>query len=477
MQYVTPAEHYFRLHHIRPRFKNNVEEVLIFMATELNKFAPSEKGEFIAKFDRAIRLFPENATKEEKTIKNWRTEISSLFWLIEMDDDTYKTWNMAFKLAENQDLVEFFKYFLYRFQYPGGHLKPHETLKYINAGIKFKPAQFILKILEEWERLIALQGWSDNWKRFHFNKAELTHCVFNDLRFTTGLLGEKEAYNLISENRKDRVIYDWSGDVVRYAGDILDYMVLANLLEVRWQNYMINWSEREAVTKFITSTERFSLYDAFYNNSQLRPEDIAETQDDWFHFVNKELTEWLFKTDVLKYLGIKEESYESLVNDAIASLHADIENGDTKTKNIWDLGENLIVWHESMRLKMGGRSELIRLIKKIPTQFAVGYDIQSVEFDQRKRLIEVKSTISSKRINFYNIHLTPNEWSSAESYGDRYFIYRLVISKEWKDLFIIQDPVDKYRQKLIRMSPRNGADIIFSDNCWERSELLIWQKW
>ncbi|QQR82992.1 DUF3883 domain-containing protein [Candidatus Peregrinibacteria bacterium] len=473
MKYQTPEQFYFRLHHIRPRFKNNVEEVLIFMATELSKMKPAEKKEFIAKFDGVIRLFPENATKEEKTIKNWRTEISSLFGLVETDGDQYKTGHIAFKLAENQDLVEFFKYFLFRFQYPGGHLKPHESVKCINAGIKFKPVQFILKLLEIGEKALATDGGE---KRFYLTKAELTHCIFNDLRFTTGQLGASEALKLITDNRKTNTQYDWSGDVVRYAGDILDYMVLANLLEIRGNNYVINWGEREAITKFLTSTERFSLYDKFYGDPSLKSEDISALQDEWFHFVNRDLGSDLFKTDVLKYLGIKEETYETLVQGAIASLHEDIERGDSRTKNIGDLGENLIVGHESMRLKVGGREDLIRLIKKIPNHFAMGFDIQSVEFDERTRCIEVKSTISSKKLNFYNVHLTPNEWSAAESFGERYFIYRLVISKEGRDLFIIQDPVDKYRQKLMKMSPRNGADIVFSDQCGERSELLIWQK-
>ena len=49
---------------------------------------------------------------------------------------------------------------------------------------------------------------------------------------------------------------------------------------------------------------------------------------------------------------------------------------------------------------------MIHLIKRIPTQFAVGYDISSVELDERKRYIEVKTTISSKPLHFNRIHLT-----------------------------------------------------------------------
>jgi len=469
MTYKTPEQFYFRVHHIRPRFKNNVEEVLIFMATELSKMKQSEKNDFISSFDNSIRLFQGNAVKEEKTIKNWRTEISSLFGLIETEGNMYKPGNIALKLAENQDLVEFFKYFLFRFQYPGGHLKPHETFKFIKAGIRFKPAKFILQLLSEAEK-------TTGGKRFYLTKAELTHCVFNDLRFTTGEESPLNAAKLITKNRAEKISYDWSGDIVRYAGDILDYMVLANLLETRGSNYMINWDERESVTAFLNSKDGFALYDHFYDNPKFTVEEITQLQDEWFHYVNKELDVDLFKTDVLKYLGIKEESYEELISEAIKSLHEEVAHGGGSTKNIGDLGENIVIGHESMRMKIGGREDLIRFIKKIPNHFAMGYDIQSVEFDERKRCIEVKSTISNKKLNFFNIHLTPSEWSAAESFGERYFIYRLVISREGKELFVIQDPVEKYRQKLMKMVPRNGADIVFSDTCGEKAELLIWQK-
>lgn len=99
-----------------------------------------------------------------------------------------------------------------------------------------------------------------------------------------------------------------------------------------------------------------------------------------------------------------------------------------------------------------------------------------VDLDERKRYVEVKSTISNKKINFQNIHLTPDEWSVAETLGERYFIYKLSISKENIELFLIQDPVEKYRNKLIKMSPRNGADIVFFEKSGTKEELLIWSK-
>ena len=73
-------------------------------------------------------------------------------------------------------------------------------------------------------------------------------------------------------------------------------------------------------------------------------------------------------------------------------------------------------------------------------------------------------------------HLTPNEWSTAETMKEAYFVYRLMISKTERKLFVLQDPVGRYKQDLIKMSPRDGADIVFSEEAGEWKELLIWEN-
>ena len=133
--------------------------------------------------------------------------------------------------------------------------------------------------------------------------------------------------------------------------------------------------------------------------------------------------------------------------------------------------------HECMRIKLGGSEDLIHLIKRIPTQFAVGYDISSVELDERKRYIEVKTTISSKPLHFNRIHLTKNEWNTASSTHDRYFVYRLMLSKNERKLFLLQDPVGLYKKDEIDMVPSNGADITFDPTkVGQFEELLTWKR-
>jgi hypothetical protein len=468
--YRIDPTYFFRLHQVRPRFKNDIENVLLYVATEISRLESQPLDQFNGKLFSAIRLYTGNATKSAKTIDNWRTEIAALFGFIEEDNQAKigKPGQIAIKLAEEQDLVQFFKYFLFYFQYPGGHIKSHKLKDVIDHGIKFKPARFFLKVLEAGEKLTG--------KRFSLNKSEATHFIYNDLRVTRDNCPPEEVVERILNNRNGGIDLDWQGDVIRYAGDILDYMVIADLLVQHASDYYINWSDRETVTAFLDSKLWFDGYDHFYD-TDFQVSDLAPIEDDWFSYVNTDLGEDLFKTDVLKYLGIEESSYEQLIEGAIQSLEETFDPDNVKnTKEIGDFGENLIVGHESMRIKLGGRDDLLHLIKKIPTAFAVGYDIQSVELDARKRYIEVKSTISNKSLSFYNFHLTPNEWSTAETLKDSYFVYRLMISKTDRKLFILKDPVGNYKNDTIKMTPRNGADIVFTEKSGEWNDLLIWKE-
>ena len=234
--YSVPQEYYFRMHQVRPRFKSNIESVLLYVSTEVAKLESQPLEDFNTSLFNAIRLYTGNATKKAKTIDNWRTEIAALFGFIEEDNvnKTAKAGTIAIKLSEEQDLVQFFKYFLFYFQYPGGHIKSHKLKEVIEHGIKFKPAQYFLKVFEAGEKLTG--------KRFSLNKAEATHFIYNDLRVTRDNCNPDEVVERILQNRGQNQELIWEGDVIRYAGDILDYMVIADLLVAHGYNYYINWA-------------------------------------------------------------------------------------------------------------------------------------------------------------------------------------------------------------------------------------------
>lgn len=486
-EYIIPIEYYFRIHHVRPRFKGDIENVLIYMAEELTAIGEKEIDEFIQEANAAIYRYPGNAHRELKTINNWRTEISALFGFIEHTDTTERPGLRAIELAQRQDLVESFKIWLYNFQYPGAHIKPKNVLEQIEAGIHFKPAQYILKLLRYANR--------NGGNSIGVTKFEVCHCIFNDLRVTRDCEGVEKTWERINKNREDNVIYDQTGDVIRYAGDIMDYMEIANLLKTYdSRTYYLNTLEEEAIIKFCESTEWFSGYDKMIKIRSGSMTDVKECVNAWFAYVNRDIKDTDFSTDILAYIASDEEELkqlkENIENDEISKTTVELayaEDDFTKRvttyfdlftkKDIGDIGEGIVHGHECMRMKLGGREDLIHLIKRIPTQFAVGYDISSIELDERKRYIEVKTTISNKPLHFNKVHLTKNEWNTANSTRDRYYIYRLQLSKTEKTLFLLQDPVGLYKQDLIDMIPSNGADITFDpQKVGKYEEVLTWKN-
>ncbi len=485
-EYKVPEEYFFRVHHVRPRFKGDIENVLIYVAEEISRVGEKEVDKFVEEVNAALFRYPGNAHRELKTINNWRTEISALFGFIEHTDTTDKPGRRAIELAKSGDLVECFKTFLYNFQYPGAHIKPNRVLEQIEEGIHFKPAQYILKLLKYANR--------DGGNSIGITKFEVCHCIFNDLRVTRDCEGVERTWDRIFQNRENGVTYDQTGDVIRYAGDIIDYMEIANLLKTYdSRTYYLNTLEEESIVKFCESNEWFDEYDKMICQKSGTMEDVKACIRGWFSYVNRDMADTDFSTDILAYIASDEEELrqlkENTANVETSGLSDLIQRDNIlekriiqyfdqlTTKDIGDIGENLVHGHECMRIKLGGREDLLHLIKRIPTQFAVGYDISSVELDERKRYIEVKTTISSKPLHFNRIHLTKNEWNTASSTHDRYYVYRLMLSKNERKLFLLQDPVGLYKKDKINMIPSDGADITFDPKeVGQFEELLTWKN-
>ena len=476
--YCIPEKHYYRLHHVRPRFKDNVEDVLYFMSQNIYMLGEKSNSEFKNSLNNFIKRFPGNQNHADKTINNWRTEISALFGLIQYRPGFSRPSALSERLAKNSDLIEFFKYFLYYFQYPGGHLKSHVVCDMLLNNIKFKPVKYIL--------LVMLEGGKINQNiDFGINQAECTHCIFNDLRATTGVRSPNETANLIINNRARKYDYITDGDVVRYAGDILDYMVLADLIRIRPNNkYYINGHQMEAIEKFIKSEEYFTPYDNF-SHANISASNISALENQWFNYVNN-INKLTFESDfntVIEMFANDEldndlsnsSSNNNFTKEVIDKLR--LIDGKKTTKEIGDIGESLVLEHEHIRLTTIDqlyKQKCKSLLKKIPSQLAVGYDIASLEgVGDMRRYIEVKTTMSMGKLSSKSFHLTPSEWSAAQSLKDTYYIYRIMISKNDISLFEIKDPVNKYKKDLINLMISNGVDVNYSEKSGEYQKLLV----
>lgn len=487
--YLVPTEYWHRIHFVRPRFKSNIENVLLYMANECCKIPRCSCQEYSDRYFNAIRMFPGNIGMADKTLHNWRTEIPALFGFYNEDkiSDVTETSNMAKFLHEKQDLTQFLRLFLMSFQFPGGHMKPQDTRDIICLNIRFKPAQFIINVLLEGNKLLAKDGFE---KEMSISAEEATYCIFNDIRVTSGSISPKTVAQTILDNRKQKLKYynkkdkniqslrgepRSKGDVTRYAGDILDYMEIANLLNVNYGYYSLKENQSQAISAFNTDKTFFKGYEDFYGRNNYETSEISDIEPLWFDYVNKSMKPDLFKSDIRSILKPDEE-IDIVFDDRIK----DVVTSDTKTtKDIGNIGEALVCGHEKMRLKIKGYDNFIRLIQIVDSpSYHPGFDIDSFEADGTEDhcYIEVKTTISKKKIQMYGFHMSPNEWRVASTIKEHYCVYRLMLSEQDKTLFILRNPVALYKTDMIDAEPRDGMEISFTEEQFKPTELLLWRR-
>lgn len=487
--YRVPDEFWYRIHFVRPRFKSNIENVLLYMAKECCRIPDCSCDEYSRRYFNAIRSFPGNVDMTIKTLNNWRTEIPALFGFYQEDKqlDITKTSTMAKFLHEHQDLPQFMRFFLYSFQFPGGHLKPQDLKDVIYHNIRFKPAKSIIQVLMEGNKIRSSQGDS---REMSISAEEATYCIFNDIRFTNGTFTPRQVAETILRNRENKLkyynprdeqsrsltgTYRSKGDMTRYAGDILDYMVLANLLVERNNYYYFKGNEVAAINIFANDTSFYKGYERFYKQKSVTATELSQEEPNWFKYVNDSLRADLFKTDIRSLISDHDE-IEVIYDDRIKEMFAD---DDTTTKDIGNLGESIICGHEKMRLKLAGYDDFIKLVQIVDSpSYHPGYDIDSYEADgtENHRYIEVKTTISRTPVQIYAFHLSPNEWRVANTIREHYCVYRLMLSETKKILFVLRDPVNLYKKDYISAEPREGMDVSFTTENFEPEKLLIWKN-
>ena len=262
--YNLPDKFWHRIHFVRPRFKSNIENVLLYMAGECCRIPDCSCEDYNKKYLNAIRMFPGNIDMAEKTLQNWRTEIPALFgfYVEDKEADITRTSKMATFLYENQDLTQFFRLFLMSFQFPGGHMKPQDLKNIIYLNIRFKPAKTIIQVLLAGNELLSSEN---SVKEMSLSAEEATYCIFNDVRVTSGQISPKQVAKTILDNRKNQIKYynpadphtksltgasRTKGDMTRYAGDILDYMELADLLTKNGSYFYLKGNEFQAIQAF-----------------------------------------------------------------------------------------------------------------------------------------------------------------------------------------------------------------------------------
>ncbi|EGQ8013397.1 DUF3883 domain-containing protein [Vibrio cholerae] len=463
--YKTPEAYLFPLHIVRPRFKNNVENVLFYMAKEISSVTGSIDS---VALNKVISGFPGNNLSKTKTVDNWRTEISALLGLMQYKNNFgFFASSISKRLAEKEDLIEFFKNFSMKLQFPNGMLKPHVNKELISRGVNFAPLKFLKDLLTLLEKNQKGQG--------YITKDELTYVVFDDIRFTSGSLLPENAKDIIIENRKLNVLYEqhrfikgftYKGkpDQTRTAMDFLDYMQLGNLLIRKSSKYFLNEIEHEFLSYAYSQCGCFDGFLKFYNK-EFDVSELNDAKNAWFDYVN-DLDFSRSATNIGKFIR---------TNSKDDSIILELNSGQTvkmTTKDIGDMGESIVIAHEQNKLIKLGLEHNKHLVQFIPTHLGAGYDVKSMDEMDNQIFIEVKTTLSNHPITQSRISLTKNEWNAAYTHRDNYYIYRLIITNESRKLLVMANPVKLIQEDKVKLSAPQGVELIFKPTVMEEVEIL-----
>jgi len=468
--YKIPKDLFFRLHHVRSRFKADVEELLLYVATSISNLEANSKEEFDQELNKVLYNFKKNKTRTKKTIDNWRTEISTFFAFIQKKGNKLSASRTSIRLAKNQYLDEFFNYFLLTFQYPAGFIRSDYLAPILENRISFKPCPFVLNVLIEGNKMIK--------KEMYITKEEFTYCALFDLRVTRDGFSPKKVAKLILCNREKNLEYFHKydelktakgnyiskGDVERQAADILDYMVYANLLNHKGvgRYYYLNSANKNAIDYHLKNITMFKKYDKYFGKKNIPITELSAIREQWFTYVNA-------PSNILAFKPVLDNSNLEKLQILFEEYYEKRKKGKAiRTKDIGDYGESLVLIHEILRTK--DKSSRQHLINKIPTPLGVGFDIQSIEIKGLKRYIEVKTTRSRKAITQNRVHLTHNEWDSARTLGDKYFLYYLKVDEQDKKLFVIQNPAKQHKKGNLKID--NNFYLSFNNKAGKWQELM-----
>ena len=457
--YKTPTEHFLRLHFERSRFSRTFEDTLLILASRIVNIGMVAKEEFDTLLDRVIR---ETNTKslKPKTVANRRTEMIRLFGLVKYADGLSMPGERLAVLTQTQDIPHFFKSFCKRFQFPGGFLKADKVSEMVAAGVKFKPARYILRMFK-----IAQSRHGE----FAVSAAEVAHFIFNDKRVTVQQEGPDMALDKILEARKNGEKIDKTSDIIRYARDFLNYMVEANLLSEYKKMYALNEREANAIKSILADKEFFDGYSKVVrSDGSFDRDEYKKIDSEWMAwFADNGVGDDALQTPTAALVG------ENNFPDQWKKIKEMLERKDPSfrgaaLKEIGDEGEKIAYEHEKDAVRKL-HPTLVHMVRLVSSTAALGYDLLSVkkEDGRRKKYIEIKTTKKNYESGM-NIPFTIsiNEWSVAQQLGDDYFIYRVIISKEGVSIFSIQNPAKKSEDGSLSVEPV-GYKVVYSGKSGE----------
>lgn len=95
--------------------------------------------------------------------------------------------------------------------------------------------------------------------------------------------------------------------MTRYAGDILDYMEIANLLSKSHGYFTLKGNEFSVLKTFAEDKSWFDGYDKFYGKKDVATIELTRLEPCWFDYVNNSMNPELFKQIFVLLLNMQEK--------------------------------------------------------------------------------------------------------------------------------------------------------------------------
>ena len=220
------------------------------------------------------------------------------------------------------------------------------------------------------------------------------------------------------------------------------------------KTFFLNQNEISAIDYIIASDLFFEIPITYMTDAKVRKETQIEW-DIWYGDVSKlEVKKLASSEETLEDLV---EKAESTIEQTTAPTPQTSAPATLQKREVGDIGERVVFAYEVEQVRKV-RPDKLGIVKIVSNDTSLGYDIQSVEIPDvsKKKLIEVKTTIrtfmpESEIMTFFP--MSANEWESAKNYGDIYSIYRVFLTRDKAQIFVIKNPIEQHRLGHVLVEP------------------------
>ncbi|MBR0496444.1 MAG: DUF3883 domain-containing protein [Treponema sp.] len=440
----------YRCDIIRGKSQSQLEDLLPAYAKVINDICPLPKKEFDKKFNENLISYLPTTARDEKTLKNHRTEIAGqLFGMyVHGADDIIYCSDRTKKFLADGDIPAFFKDICYKMQFPNVMQKQKTVEQRLFDGISIRQYCYLISVLEEAEK-----------RNIYLTKKEVGVYVLNSLDALKRNATPTEIVDLLEKDRQTKKFRDIQNEKEsswnwQHINEQINYLELANLVYIDGKKTLyLNHKENETLSLFSkewNSSPLFLITKEDVSNS----ENFKKLQLRWYSYygslsnVEKAFTT---KIEALSVETNSEGGYRAYGN----------------TVELGDEGEKFVFNYEKTRVgKYNPR--LVNKVILFGKQKGLGYDIQSVmavkkignnEYPEMGKYIEVKATrrVTAPKIDdsewYDSVNITRNEWVAAKEKQDSYFIYRVFFTRTGVFIYTMQNPCQKNEDDKLSVIP------------------------